>query len=190
MSPVPPVTPVDLPAIPASFAESYYTLAAGTWRSSNWLEDSSIKEIPIDVIAEQVYGKPYSSLRGCERHRDNIPNDTYLIFRLANDEEYEEALDNFDETSIYLGYNPQTKESVIKEGMTQLEYWLSIKIDPTPGAATVEPNPPAYTDLENAVFEEAFFADRVFSPSLEGVLADLIRRGVLPKANYIFDHSW
>lgn len=190
MQTFPPVGSATIPAVPASFGEIYFTLEPGTHQHGNWWENENRKVIFIDQIAEQVYGKPYSSLRGCERDKENLPNDTYLIFKLADDDDYEEALYNFDETSIYLGYNRLTKESVFKEGMTELDYWLSIRIDPTPGAATVEPNPPAGTDLENAVFAEAFYADRVFSPSLEGVIADLIRRGVLPRGNYIFDHSW
>ncbi|MFD8609485.1 hypothetical protein [Streptomyces sp. NPDC059631] len=40
------------------------------------------------------------------------------------------------------------------------------------------------------MFEDRFFADRAFSPSLGLVLADLIRRGELPRGDYLFRHWW
>lgn len=190
MQTFPPADSPTIPAVPASFGEIFFTLEPGNHQHGNWWENEERKVIFIDQIAEQVYGKAYNSLRGCEQDTVNLPNDSYAIFRMADEDVYEETLEYFDSPEIYLGYNPSTQESVVKTGMTPLEYWLSIKIDPTPGAATVDPNPLKYTDLENAVFEEAFYADRVFTPSLQGVIADLIRRGILPKANYIFDHSW
>ena len=54
----------------------------------------------------------------------------------------------------------------------------------------VEVNPPETKDLEGAVFQDKFFAQRAYSPSLGAVLADLIRRNVLPRGNYIYRHSW
>lgn len=51
-------------------------------------------------------------------------------------------------------------------------------------------NPTPGTDLENAVFKDAFYANRAFSPSLGSVLADLVRRGELPEGNYLYLHNW
>lgn len=166
-------------------ATPYYTLEP----HQQWVTEEN-QHIAIEPIIERVYGKPYSSLRGCQRDNDNLPNDSIALYKLTDDDDYEQALADFDEPAIYLGWNHQTKESVTKEGMTQLDYWLSIKIDATPGAATVEANPPEHTDLEGAVFDNIFYANRCFSPSLQLMLADLIRRGELPRGNYIFRHWW
>jgi len=146
--------------------------------------------IPIGVIAERVYGKPYSSLRGCQRDDEHIGNDSVKLYEFTSDEDYLEALEAVDDTELYLGWDSRTRESVRKTGMTELDYWLSIRIADENTPATVEANPPETQDLENAVFEDRFFADRAFSPSLKLVLADLIRRGELPRANYLFRHWW
>lgn len=49
---------------------------------------------------------------------------------------------------------------------------------------------PEGADLEGAVFSDQHYADRAFTPSLGGILADLIRRGELRRGNYIFKHWW
>ncbi|MGW0875364.1 hypothetical protein ACWD3Z_33505 [Streptomyces sp. NPDC002740] len=89
-----------------------------------------------------------------------------------------------------MGWDSRTGESAFKTGATALDYWLSIRVADENTPATVEVNPPATQDLENAVFEDRFFADRAFSPSLRLVLADLIRRGELPRGDYLFRHWW
>ncbi|MGY4967090.1 hypothetical protein [Streptomyces sp. 900105245] len=146
--------------------------------------------IPIEAIAERVYGKPYSSLRGCQRDDEHIGNDSVKLYELTSDEDYLEALEAFDDDKLYLGWDSRTRESVVKTGMTELDYWLSIRIADQDTPATVEANPPETQDLENAVFENRAFADRAFSPSLKLILADLIRRGELPRGNYLFRHWW
>ncbi|MFE0774802.1 hypothetical protein [Streptomyces sp. NPDC058861] len=146
--------------------------------------------IPIEVIAERVYGKPYSSLRGCQRDDEHIRNDSVKLYKLTSDEDYLEALEEFDDPEVYLGWDSHTRESVRKTGMTELDYWLSIRIADENTPATVEANPPETQDLENAVFEDRSFADRAFSPSLKLILADLIRRGELPRSNFLFRHWW
>ncbi|MFE7116564.1 hypothetical protein ACFU99_14245 [Streptomyces sp. NPDC057654] len=146
--------------------------------------------IPIEAIAERVYGKPYSSLRGCQRDGEHIGNDSVKLYELTSDEDYLEALDYLDDAEIYLGRDSRTGKSVFKTGMTKLDYWLSIRVADKNTPATVEANPPATQDLENAVFEKRFFADRAFSPSLRLVLGDLIRRGELPRGDYLFRHWW
>ncbi|MEV6583561.1 hypothetical protein AB0M92_36065 [Streptomyces sp. NPDC051582] len=146
--------------------------------------------IPIEAIAERVYGKPYSSLRGCQRDDEHIGNDSVKLYELTSDENYLEALGALDDAEMYLGRDSRTGESIVKTGMTELDYWLSIRVADENTPATVEANPPATQDLENAVFESRFFADRAFSPSLELILADLIRRRELPRADYLFRHWW
>lgn len=147
--------------------------------------------IPIDEIASRVYGKPYNSLRGCQLETSNPPNnDSVVLYDFADDGEFEEALGVFDGTEIYLGWDREARQSRIKTGMTQLDYWRSIKIAERPEDVTVEANPPDCMDLEGAVFEDRIFADRSFTPYLRGVIADLIRRGELPRGNYIYRHWW
>ncbi|MEH0644454.1 hypothetical protein QBB33_23740 [Streptomyces scabiei] len=146
--------------------------------------------IPIEAIAERVYGKPYSSLRGCQRDDEHIGNDSVKLYELTSDGDYLQALGDLDGAEIYLGWDSRTGESAFKTGMTELDYWLSIRVADENTPATVGANPPATQDLENAVFEDRFFADRAFSPSLRLVLADLIRRGELPRGDYLFRHWW
>ncbi|MFI8952571.1 hypothetical protein ACIGO6_39625 [Streptomyces sp. NPDC053750] len=146
--------------------------------------------IPIGAIAERVYGKPYNSLRGCQRDDEHIGNDSVKLYELTSDDDYLEALGDLDDAKLYLGWDSRTGESVVKTGMTELDYWLSIRVADENTPATVEANPPDTQDLENAVFEDRFFADRAFSPSLKSVLADLIRRGELPRGDYLFRHWW
>lgn len=152
--------------------------------------DNESGRIPIDVIATRVYGKPYNSLRGCERDKENLTNDSVALYPFAEDGEFEEELDRFDEPEVYLGLDRGAKCSKYKQGMTEIEYWLSIKVADRPEDVTVDANPPKGADLEGAVFEDRFFADRAFTPSLGGVIADLIRRGELPRGNYIYRHWW
>jgi hypothetical protein len=146
--------------------------------------------IPIDEIASRVYGKPYNSLRGCEHDSPNLCNGAEKVYDFSSEDDFEEALEQFDTPEIYLGWDRESEESVVKEGMTDLDYWLSIKIAERPEDVTVDANPPKGTDLEGVVFESAFFADRAFTPPLGEVVADLIRRGELPRGNYIYRHWW
>jgi len=156
---------------------------------ARWVREG---QIPIEAIAERVYGKPFSSLRACQADYDNIPNDSAVIYELSDKDDLEDRLEVFDETEIYLGYDRRTGESKEKEGMTPLDYWLSISWVGRNGAteATVDANPPEGTDLEGAIFPGDHYAQRAYSPSLGGVLADLIRRGELPRGSYIFKHWW
>ncbi|MDJ0460303.1 hypothetical protein [Streptomyces sp. H27-C3] len=146
--------------------------------------------IPIEAIVERIYGKPYSSLRGCQRDDEHIGNDSVKLYELTSNEDYLQALSDLDDAEIYLGCDSRTGESAFKTGVTELDYWLSIRVADESAPATVEANPSATRDLEDAVFEDRFFADRAFSPSLRLVLGDLIRRGELPRGNYLFRHWW
>ena len=146
--------------------------------------------IPIETIAERVYGKHYNSLRGCQSDQETLPNDSVKLYELESDADYEQALHDIDRTEIYLGYDHARQVEVTKTGMTQLDYWLSISVSDDPAKVTAQANLPETADLEGAVFENYFDADGAFTPSLEGVLADLIRRGELPRGNYIFRHWW
>ena len=166
-------------------SKSYFTLDPSIGN-----ENDGSGHIPINPICARVYGKPYSSLRGCQRDDDRLNNDTVKLYHFADEAEFEDALDQFDSTEIYLGWNRETKQASIKHGMTEIDYWLSIKIAERPEDVTVEANPPKHADLEGAVFEDRHFADSAFTPSLGAVIADLIRRDELPKANYIYRHWW
>lgn len=68
--------------------------------------------IPIEAIAERVYGKPYSSLRGCQRDDQHIGNDSVKLYELTSDEDYLQALDDLDNAEIYLGWDSRTGESL------------------------------------------------------------------------------
>lgn len=166
------------------------TYQATTYFTLDPHADEDSGDIPIDVIASRVYGKVYHSLRGCQRDAENLPNHSEKLYCFTDDDNFEEALEGFDSREIYLGYNRETGQSVIKRGMTEMEYWLSIRIAERREDATVDANPPKHMDLEGAVFEDAFFAARAFTPSLEIVIADLIRRGELPRGNFIYRHWW
>ncbi|MEU7156055.1 hypothetical protein AB0A98_06370 [Streptomyces chrestomyceticus] len=146
--------------------------------------------IPIGAIAERIYGKPYSSLRRCQRDDEHVGNDSVKLYELASDADYLQALNDLDDTEIYLGWVSRTGGSALKTGMTELDYWLSIRVADESTPATAEANPPETQDLENAVFKGRFFADRAFSPSLRLVLGGLIRRGALPRGVYLFRHWW
>lgn len=146
--------------------------------------------IPIEALAERVYGKPYNSLRGCQRDDEHIGNDSVKLYEFTSGDDYFEALDAFDDVKMYMGWDSRTGESVIKTGMTAVDYWLSIRVADENTPATVEANPPRTQDLEGAVFEDRFFADRAFSPSLRLILADLIRRGEVPRGDFLFRHWW
>lgn len=164
---------------------SYFTLDPHLGEDDDWSGN-----IPINLIASRVYGKPYNSLRGCQRDDDRLNNDSVKLYHFASEGDFEEALGSFDSTEIYLGWDREAKQPVTKYGMTELDYWFSIKIAERPEDATVDANPPDHADLEGAVFEDRFFADRAFTPSLGGVIADLIRRGELPRGNFIYLHGW
>ncbi|MEU6405320.1 hypothetical protein [Streptomyces sp. NPDC046985] len=146
--------------------------------------------IPIEALAERVYGKAYNSLRGCQRDDEHIGNDSVKLYEFTSSDDYFEALDAFDDVKMYMGRDSRTGESVVKTGMTAVDYWLSIRVADENTPATVEANPPRTQDLEGAVFEDRFFADRAFSPSLRLILADLIRRGEIPRGDYLFRHWW
>ncbi|MFE7116569.1 hypothetical protein ACFU99_14270 [Streptomyces sp. NPDC057654] len=51
------------------------------------------------------------------------------------------TLDNLDDTKIYLGQDSRTGKSVFKTGMTELDYWLSVRVADESAPATVEANP-------------------------------------------------
>ncbi|MFB7918943.1 hypothetical protein [Streptomyces sp. NPDC056061] len=169
-----------------------------TWKSRSYyiLEPHALwasvenGHIPIETIAERVYSKPYNSLRGCQRDQDHLPNDSVQLYELEPDEDYGEALYEFDLTEVYLGFDREENEAVFKTGITALDYWLSITVSDDPSQVTVPPGHSETADLQGAVFESHYWASRGFTPSLRGILADLIRRGELPRGNYMFRHWW
>lgn len=158
--------------------------------------------IPIETIVEKVYGKPYSSLRGCQRNAENLGNDQVVLIELASEDDYLQALFDLDggkwedgevvfEPGVYLGYDRDKGETVVKNGVTEIEYWLSFDVADNPDQADFEYRPEdECADLTGKTFADRFFMDDTFSPSLRLVLADLIRRGELPQADYLFRHWW
>lgn len=160
--------------------KEYYVLGTG----GHW-DDGTIN---IDELATKVYGKQYNAIWGLE---EDYPNGTLIEFMFADDEdEYQNCLDSFDLTEVSIGVDPNTFRSVIKKGISPLEYWLSISWSDDPDKVNIEANPRGVVDLENAVFENEHYAARVHTLPLNLVIADLIRRGELPKANYLFRNSW
>ncbi|MFD4210933.1 hypothetical protein ACFWRG_33760, partial [Micromonospora tulbaghiae] len=112
-----------MPAAPQYTPYSIYVLEP----HANWVTAEN-GHIPIEAIAERVYGKPYSSLRGCQRDDEHIGNDSVKLYELTSDEDYLEALGQVDDTELYLGWDSRKGESVVKAGMTELDYWLSIRV--------------------------------------------------------------
>lgn len=151
---------------------------------ARWVDDG---DIHLEPIVERVYGKKYDSLRGYQQTNDSAVNDTKYVLYIASS--YLDLLHEFDDnSSLYLGYDPVKKESVFRENITPLEYWLSIKVDPDDPNAIA--NPYSGQDLYGAVFESSFYAERSYTLPMDILLADLIRRGELPMGDYIFNHWW
>lgn len=62
---------------------SYYTLDPHVETAEN-----SSNYIPINQIATRVYGKPYNSLRGCQRDNENLPNDSVALYEFADEGDF------------------------------------------------------------------------------------------------------
>jgi len=154
-----------------------------------WVKEG---QVPISAIAERVYGKPFNALRACQAGDDSVRNDSVVLYDFSDEKSLKWQLEDFDEPRVYLGYDAQKGEGVYKEGVTSLDYWLSISWVGRDGAtrATVDANPREGSDLQGAIFPEDFYAQRAYSPNLSGILADLIRRGELPQGRYLFKHWW
>lgn len=142
--------------------------------------------IPIAEIAERVYGRYLNLLESNAMDNDGMANDTTVKINLNSDYSYEDALEEFDSKEIVLGYDSNYKP-ITKVGLTQMEYWLSIKTTNNRDEVT-HPSGMGIQDLEGATLLS--YDGRVPTPGLRSVLADLIRRGEIPRGSYLFDHSW
>ncbi len=123
-------------------------------------------------VIERVYGHPMDLLAASinDNPWDGTPNDSYILHDLTVGADYkldlEWDLKKFDEPSK-LGPDEKTA------GRTEMEYWQSLF--PADGE---ELTPEIRNEL------------RDYAPGLKGVLADLVRRGEIPAAKYLFFHSW
>lgn len=148
-------------------------------------------EIPLEDIAERVYGRPWSSLAASSADEvdGTLPNGALVELDFRDRDCYEEALEKFDSRELYLGRDPAGNE-LTKIGLTQMEYWLSIQ--PTADANIADYN--KFTaegrDLEGALVHSYDGTIRQGIPGLRMVVADLIRRGELPRGRFLFRHWW
>lgn len=142
--------------------------------------------VPIAEIAERVYGRYLNTLEANAMDNDGMANDTTVEINLSSDYLYSESLDEFDSKEITLGYDASYKP-IVKRGLTQMEYWLSIKTTDKFDEVT-HPSGEGVQDLEGATLMG--YDGRVPTPGLRIILADLIRRGEIPRGDYLFDHSW
>lgn len=147
--------------------------------------------IHIGEIAERVYGKYLNGLDALAEDQDGdaLENGALVEYTMSNDFIYERALEDFDREQVALGRDSNYRE-IIKTGMTRLDYWLSISWSDDPEKVTVPDDSTGVTDYEGAVFSQRYLADRVCTPGLEGVIADLIRRGEIPRGDYLFSNEW
>lgn len=159
------------------------------------------RELDIEELATRVYGKPFDSLRSAQAGDDNLRNYMYIPYFLEEEDDYLEELNMVDHKEVYLGWDTETGEGTYHKGHTYIEYWLSVKWERMNGddslVATVDHNNPEHMDKYGAIYPSTYsaaknndFAQRETSAPLSHILADLIRKGELPRANYLFDHSW
>lgn len=142
-------------------------------------------QIPAEEIAARVYGRAVNFIEASAMDEEGLTNDTLVEIPLSSDSDYEEALAEFDLKEIILGFTSDW-EPINKVGLTQMEYWLSVKRTAELSEVTARDDGPQ--DLEGATL--SYWDGRVATPGLRGLLADLIRRGEIPRGDYLFDHSW
>lgn len=126
----------------------------------------------LQAVIERVYGHSLDLLAASinDNPWDGTPNDSYILHDLRHSPDdslgLEWDLRKFDAPSK-LG--PDEKPA----GRTEMEYWQSLL--PAEGEELTP-------ELRNEL--------RDYAPGLKGVLADLVRRGEIPAAKYLFFHSW
>ena len=158
------------------------------YRLSPYVEGDGVI-INIDQVVCEQYGREYSSLRGAQNYDEHLYNGAYLFFTLSSDEDYEQALWDLDEPGVYLGYNYLTRESLVLPDVSSLEYWNSLSVAPSRDLATVGD----YTKLKDCrgkTFPDQFSLDAYYTPPLPWIVADMIRRGALPRGDYLYHHDW
>lgn len=145
-------------------------------------------QIPAEEIAARVYGRYVNFLEAVatDGDGDGLANGTLLEIPLSYDWLYEESLADFDRKEVVLGRTADW-QPIKKIGLTEMEYWLSVKRTQDPSEVT-HPKGNGVIDLEGATLMH--YDGRVPTPGLRGILADLIRRGEIPRGDYLFDHSW
>lgn len=164
--------------------KSYYLLEP----HSRWATGG---KIPLEEIAERVYGRPWSALLGCATDEvdGTLPNGALVELDFQDDDSLEEALEEFDSRELFLGYDAEGKE-LIKQGLTQMEYWLSIRPTTDRTEATYDSFSAVGRDLEGALVHSYDGTVSQGTPGLRMVVADLIRRGELPRGSFLFRHWW
>lgn len=148
-------------------------------------------DIPLEEIAERVYGRPWSSLAASSADEvdGTLPNGATVELDFKDTEIYEDALEDFDSRELYLGRDPAGNE-LTKVGLTQMEYWLSIRSTEDASIADYDKFTAMGRDLEGALIHSYGGVIREGIPGLRMVVADLIRRGELPRARFLFRHWW
>ena len=157
---------------------------------SSWVKEG---EIDITEIVTRVYGKPFDAVRSMQQYEEDLSNDSVCLVELAKDEDYEEVLWEADQTELYLGLDDQ-QEEVYHRGHTTIQYWQSVGWAGLNGLTeadvTVTDFAPRVVDYYGAVFATEHRAQQYTSPPIDHVLADLIRRGELPRGDFIARHWW
>lgn len=166
------------------FPRGYYILEP----SADWVRWG---EIPIEKIAERVYGRRWDSLEAStiDEVDGTLPNGALVEIDFRDRDSYEEALEQFDCRELDLGIAPNGKR-LFKEGLTAMEYWLSISTTRDESEATHDKFTAMGQDLEGAIVHSYNGIVREGTPGLRMVVADLIRRGELPRGRFLFRHSW
>lgn len=143
-------------------------------------------QVPVEAIFTRVYGRPFSIIEASSMDNEGLANDTLVSIDLSNQSAYEEALEEFDSKEITLGYDSNWRP-IKKIGLTAMEYWLSISYTQDLSEVT-HPGDTGIQDLEGATLLQ--WDGRVPTPGLRSIIADLIRRGEIPRGDYLFYHSW
>lgn len=143
-------------------------------------------EVPVETIFERVYGRAFNIIEASAMDREGLPNDTLVSINMSNQSTYEEALADFDSREIVLGRD-SNRNPIKKIGLTAMDYWLSINYTQNHSEVT-HPSGTGIQDLEGATL--LHWDGRVPIPGLRSILADLIRRGEIPRGDYLFYHSW
>lgn len=165
---------------------SYYILEP----HSRWASDG---EIPIEDVFERVYGRPWSSLEASavDEVDGKLPNGALVEIDFSDETDgfYEDALEKFDSKKILIGRG-FSGGPISKKGMTQMEYWLSIEPTTDRNAADFDHFSAMGKDISNSKLHSYDDIVRPGTHCLTMVVADLIRRGELPRARFLFNHWW
>ncbi len=165
---------------------SYYILEP----HSQWVNDG---EIPIEEVFKRVYGRAWSSLMAAavDEVDGTLPNGALVEIDFSDPTTgfYEDVLEDFDSKEILID-GGSSRGLISKEGMTQMEYWLSIEPTANRAEADFDHFSAMGKDISNSKLHSYDGIVRPGTPRLTMVVADLIRRGELPRARFLFNYWW